>query len=154
MPNYKPNMEGLTSFADMPKSVSSAIQSKGGINSGASRRKAKTIRQILQEWGDSEPPTVMRTELEKWGIDCDGKTAIEALFAYMGLKALAKNTNMNDISKFAEMYAKYTDQEPAKKLELAGEVSSKVKYIDPEEYKAVQEHIDKVVGDTNDEPTD
>lgn len=127
---------------------------KGGIASGIAKRKSKTIRQILQDWGDGEPTKVMREQLAQYGISCDGMTAIEALFAWMGLKALAKNTNMNDISKFAEMYAKYTDQEPAKKLDITGEMSSKVKYIEPDEYKAVQEHINNVIGDTNDEPTD
>ena len=127
---------------------------KGGIASGIAKRKAKTIRQILQDWGDDEPNAIMKEQLAKYGISCDGMTAIEALFAWMGLKALAKNSNMNDVSKFAELYAKYTDQEPSKKIEIEGELSSKVRYIEPDEYKAVQEHLNNVIGDTNDEPTD
>lgn len=119
----------------------------GGIASGEAKRKAKTIKQILQDWGDDEPSDAMKKQLAQYGISCEGKTAIEALFAYMGLKALARNTNMNDIAKFAEMYAKYTGQEPAKELNVTGDISSKVRYIEPDEYKAVEDHINKVIND-------
>ena len=80
-------------------------------------------------------------------------TVIDALVKVASTKGLGKKASMKDIMIFIEAFAKYTGQEPAKKVEVEGDITSKVRYIEPDEYKAVQDHLNEVIGDTNDEPT-
>ena len=82
----------------------------------------------------------------------DDDTMLTCMFKWAGVKSVAKGTKMGDLLKFFEVFGKYTGQEPAKELNITGDVGTKIKYVDPKEYQAVQEHIDNVIGDINDEP--
>lgn len=125
----------------------------GGIKSGETRRKQKTLREMFETFGNSKPNPVVKEQFEKVGLKIDDDdTMLTCMFKWAGVKSVAKGTKMGDLLKFFEVFGKYTGQEPAKELNITGDVGTKIKYVDPEEYKAVQEHIDSVIGDTNDEP--
>ena len=125
----------------------------GGIKSGETRRKQKTLREMFEAFGESKPNPVVKEQFEKVGLKVeDDDTMLTCMFKWAGVKSVAKGTKMGDLLKFFEVFGKYTGQEPAKELNITGDVGTKIKYVDPEEYKAVQEHIDSVIGDTNDDP--
>lgn len=128
---------------------------KGGIESGKTRKAQKDLKTIFTTVGNTKiDGTELGNKLKDMGFDITDMTIIDALVKVASTKGLEKKSSMKDILAFVEAFAKYTGQEPAKELKVDGDITSKVKYIEPEEYKAVQEHIDSVVGDTNDEPTD
>jgi len=125
----------------------------GGIKSGETRRKQKTLRELFETFGESKPNPVVKEQFEKVGLKIDDDdTMLTCMFKWAGVKSVAKGTKMGDLLKFFEVFGKYTGQEPAKELNITGDVGTKIKYVDPDEYNAVQEHINNVIGDTNDEP--
>jgi len=125
----------------------------GGIKSGETRRKQKTLREMFETFGNSKPNPVVKEQFEKVGLKIDDDdTMLTCMFKWAGVKSVAKGTKMGDLLKFFEVFGKYTGQEPAKELNITGDVGTKIKYVDPKEYQAVQEHIDNVIGDINDEP--
>lgn len=125
----------------------------GGIKSGETRRKQKTLRELFETFGESKPNPVVKEQFEKVGLKIDDDdTMLTCMFKWAGVKSVAKGTKMGDLLKFFEVFGKYTGQEPAKELNITGDVGTKIKYVDPEEYNAVQKHINDVIGDTNDEP--
>ena len=126
---------------------------KGGIKQGENKRRQKSLRELFEAFGESKPNPVVKEQFEKVGIQVnDDDTMLTCMFKWAGVKSVAKGTKIGDLLKFFEVYGKYTGQEPAKELNITGDVGTKIKYVDPDEYKAVQEHIDSVIGDTNDDP--
>lgn len=147
--------KNLIPFTKRTEKEQKAITTAGGIASGKTRRKQKTLREMFETFGESKPNKVVVEQFNKLGIPVeDDDTMLTCMFKWAGVKSVAKGTKMGDLLKFFEVFGKYTGQEPAKKLELDGDITSKVKYIEPDEYKAVQDHINDVIGDVNDEPDD
>lgn len=143
-----------TSLKNRTKEEQRRIATMGGIESGKVRAREKTLKEIFSALGKTEANQVIKSQLKQLGYDVDGLTMIDAIVKVASAKTFNKNAPLKDILNFVEVFAKFTGQEPAKKLELDGDITSKVKYIEPHEYKAVQDHINDVIGDTNDEPDD
>lgn len=124
-----------------------------GIKSGEARRRKKDLCEMFKAFGESEPNPILVAQLEKLGIKVDpGDTMMDCLFKWAGVKTVEKSTKMGDLLKFFEVFGKYTGQEPAQKHEVTGaDGQPLIKYVDPKEYKEVQDHIDQFVGDTNDD---
>lgn len=147
------NPQNLKDFSERTTEEHREIAIAGGIKSGETRRKQKTLREMFETFGNSKPNPVVKEQFEKVGLKIDDDdTMLTCMFKWAGVKSVAKGTKMGDLLKFFEVFGKYTGQEPAKELNITGDVGTKVKYVDPEEYNAVQKHINDVIGDTNDEP--
>lgn len=126
---------------------------KGGLKFAENNKMRKTLKEMFETFGDSKPNAVVKEQFEKVGLKIDDDdTMLTCMFKWAGVKSVAKGTKIGDLLKFFEVYGKYTGQEPAKELNITGDVGTKIRYIEPDEYKAVQEHIDSVIGDTNDDP--
>ena len=120
----------------------------GGIKSGETRRRQKTLKEMFKAFGESEPNKILVAQLEKLGIPVeDGDTMMDCLFKWAGVKTVEKSTKMGDLLKFFEVFGKYTGQEPAKEVNLGGEISSKVKYISPESMEEIKKHIADTIKD-------
>ena len=120
----------------------------GGIKSGETRRRQKTLKEMFKAFGESEPNKILVAQLEKLGIPVeDGDTMMDCLFKWAGVKTVEKSTKMGDLLKFFEVFGKYTGQEPAKEVNLGGEISSKVKYIAPESMEEIKKHIADTIKD-------
>ena len=110
----------------------------GGIKSGESKRKAKTIKQILEAWAESKPSKLWIEQLTKLGIVVDeNKTALEALVDYTQMKALDSKASLPDLLKLMETVAKYTGQEPAQKIDIVNGLESNIDRI-----KEMENHFD------------
>lgn len=137
------------------RSVEEARESgrKGGIESGKTRKKNKTLREHFEMFGESKPNKVVIEQFNKLGIPVDeDDTMLTCMFKWAGVKSVDRKTKMGDLLKFFEVFGKYTGQEPAQKHELTGaDGQPLIKYVDPKEYKEVQEHIDQFIGDTKDD---
>lgn len=145
--------ENLIPLPQRTKEEQRDIATAGGVASGKTRRKQKTLREMFETFGESKPNKVVVAQFEKLGIPVDDDdTMLTCMFKWVGIKSVSKGTQMKDLLKFFEVFGKYTGQEPAKELNITGDVGTQIKYVDPDQYKAVQDHIDSVVGDTNDEP--
>ncbi len=134
--------ENLVSLADRTTEEQRAIASKGGHASVAARREKKTFRETME---------ICLQELverkDKNGSVLEKITAQQAICLKQIAKAMAGDTTA----------AKYcTDTVTPKQVELTGRdgapLEQTVRYINPSEYKAVQKHIDEIVGDVNDDP--
>lgn len=147
------NEQNLIPASQRTPSERREIAIKAGIASGESRRNQKTLKEMFKAFGESEPNKILVTQLEKLGIKVEkGDTMMDCLFKWAGVKTVEKSTKMGDLLKFFEVFAKYTGQEPAQKHELTGKDGEPIiKYIDPKEYKEVQDHIDHFIGDTKDD---
>lgn len=147
--------KNLISLANRTIEEQQAIATKGGIKSGETRRKQKTLREHFEMFGQSKPNKVVIEQFEKLGIPVsEDDTMLTCMFKWAGVKSVAKGTKMGDLLKFFEVFGKYTGQEPAQKHELTGadgQPLETVRYITPKEYKEVQDHIDQFVGDTDDD---
>lgn len=129
MANNNPDTSGLVSLADRPNNERTTIATKGGIASGKKRKEIKRISEIV--YG-------IRQESEEDPIE----TAIKSLFFDLNNPI----TTTNDIIKGLNFI---------KEIEKTNQTTSQqivYKYITPEEKKAIDEHIDSVIGDTNNEP--
>ena len=134
------------------KAVNGAL---GGAANAARIQKEKTVKMIVQQSWYAPVDENDKAHLATLGIPVrEGMTKGQALMEYIGVQKYDPNTKFGDLIKLFETMAKYMGEEPAKELNVTGDISSKVKYIEPDEYKAVQDHINQVVGDTNDEPAD
>lgn len=110
----------------------------GGIKSGESKRRAKTIKQIIEAWAESKPSKLWVEQLTGLGIIVDEeKTALEALIDYTQMKALDGKTNLSDLLRLMETIAKYTGQEPAQKIDIVGGLESNIDRI-----KNMEKHFD------------
>lgn len=143
-----------TALQNRTKEERTELARKAGIESGKTRAREKTLKEIFSALGKTEANNVIKSQLKQLGYDVDGLTMIDAIVKVASAKTFNKNAPLKDILNFVEVFAKFTGQEPAKKLEVDGDITSKVKYIEPDEYKAVQDHINNVIGDTDDDPAD
>ena len=115
---------------------------RAGIASGVARREKRTFRETmemcLQELVERK---------DKNGNFLEKITAQQAICLKQIAKAMQGDTPA----------AKYCSETVTpKQIELTGKdgqpLEQTVRYITPDEYKAVKAHIDKMVGDVNDEP--
>lgn len=119
-----------------------AIASMGGHASVAARREKKNFKEtmelLLQE---------LTARKDKDGNVLDNIPRIDAICLKQIEKALTKGDTK--AAKFC------VDVVTPKRIELTGAdgapLEQNVRYIDPKEYKEVQNHIDQMVGDTNDD---
>ena len=132
MANHNPNTSGLISLADRTQNERTTIQSAGGIASGKKRREVKRIYEIIQG---------IRQESEEDPVE----TALKSLFFDLN----SPHTSTNDIIKGLKFVQ---DSEPQNNKDLQREVV--YKYVTQEEIKAIDEHINSVIGDINDNPDD
>ena len=124
------------------------IGRKGGIESGKTRQKQKTLREMFELFGESKPNKVVLKTFADLGIPVEeDDTMLTCMFKWAGVKSFAKGTKMGDLLKFFEIFGKYTGQEPAKEVNLGGEISSKVKYIAPESMEEIKKHIADTIKD-------
>lgn len=143
MANPNPNQKSLDNLI-LYKKGDTTDKAKngalGGIASGESKRKKKTLAMIIQAWADGKPNIQMKKQLLELGIPVsEDMTAAEALFEYAGLKVLDKKSTTGDVVKLVETVAKYTGQEPAKEINITGAgLESNIDRI-----KKMEEHFDK-----------
>lgn len=140
--------KNLTSLADRTIEEQRSIATAGGIASGKTRKRQKTLREMFETFGESKPNRVVVEQFNKLGIPVeDDDTMLTCMFKWAGVKSVAKGTKMGDLLKFFEVFGKYTGQEPAKEVNLGGEISSKVKYIAPESMEEIKKHIADTIKD-------
>lgn len=114
------------------------IGRKGGIESGKTRQKQKSLRELFETFGESKPNKVVIKAFADLGIPVDeDDTMLTCMFKWAGVKSVSKGTKMGDLLKFFEVFGKYTGQEPAQKIEVGGELKSNIERI-----KAMEEHFD------------
>ena len=120
----------------------------GGIKSGETRRKKKTLRELFETFGESKPNKVVIEQFNKLGIPVDeDDTMLTCMMKWAGVKSVAKGTKMGDLLKFFEVFGKYTGQDPAKEVNISGEMSSKVNYITPDSLDEIKKHIADTIKD-------
>jgi len=147
------NVDNLIKTTDLTEEEARAMSRRGGIASGKTRKRQKTLREMFETFGESKPNPVVVEQFKKLGIPVEeDDTMLTCMFKWAGVKTVAKGTKMGDLLKFFEVFGKYTGQEPAQKHEVTGADGQPiVKYIDAAQYKEVQDHIDNFVGDIKDD---
>lgn len=119
-----------------------AMTVAGGIASGVARRAKRDMVNTMKLLLDTDSID------EDTGKLADTRTLLSVAQIRKALKGDTKAFNA---------IIGVIGEKVADKHELTGADGNpieSVRYIEPEEYKRVQDHIDKVVGDTNDEPDD
>lgn len=143
MSNPNPNQKSLDNLIYYEKGDTTDKAKNGALGgkaSGESKRKKKTLAMIIQNWADGKPNDMMKKMLVEYGIPVpDDMNAMEALFAYAGVKVLDRKSSSGDVVKLVETVAKYTGQEPAKKIDISSD--GLVSNID--RIKQMEEHFDK-----------
>lgn len=140
--------KNLIPFPQRTEEEQKAITTAGGIASGKTRKRQKTLREMFETFGESKPNRVVVDQFEKLGIPVeDDDTMLTCMLKWTGVKSVAKGTKMGDLLKFFEVFGKYTGQEPAKEVNLGGEISSKVKYITPDSMEEIKKHIADTIKD-------
>lgn len=128
MANHNPNTSGLISLADRPNNEKTTIQSHGGIASGKKRRELKRMCEIIRN---------IRQESDEDPVE----TAIKALFSELSEFGASTNDIIKGLIFIRNMET--DDHSPAQQIVY--------KYITPEEQRAIEEHINAVIGDTSDD---
>lgn len=134
--------ENLVSLADRTTDEQRAIATMGGVASGKARREKKSFREAME---------ILLEQLverkDKDGNVLEKVPRIDAICLKQIEKALTKGDTK--AAKFC------VDVVTPKRLEITGAdgkpLEQAVRYVDPKEYKEVQDHIDQMVGDTNDD---
>jgi hypothetical protein len=134
--------ENLVSLADRTTDEQRAIATMGGVASGKARREKKSFREAME---------ILLEQLverkDKDGNILEKIPRIDAICLKQIEKALTKGDTK--AAKFC------VDVVTPKRLEITGAdgrpLEQAVRYVDPKEYKEVQDHIDQMVGDTNDD---
>ena len=141
-------IKNLIPVTDRTEEEARAMSIAGGIASGKTRRKQKTLREMFELFGESKPNKVVLKTFADLGIPVEEEdTMLTCMFKWAGVKSFAKGTKVGDLLKFFEIFGKYTGQEPAKEVNLGGEISSKVKYIAPESMEEIKKHIADTIKD-------
>ncbi len=110
----------------------------GGIKSGESKKRAKTIKQIIEAWAEGKPSKMWIKQLTALGVMVgEDKTALEALIDWTQLKALEETVRLPELIKLIEVIAKYTGQEPAQKIDIVNGLESNIDRI-----KEMEKHFD------------
>lgn len=134
--------ENIISLADRTTEEQRAIASMGGHASVKARREKKSFREAME---------ILLEQLverkDKDGNVLEKVPRIDAICLKQIEKALTKGDTK--AAKFC------VDVVTPKRLEITGAdgkpLEQAVRYVDPKEYKEVQDHIDQMVGDTNDD---
>ena len=141
-------IKNLIPVTERTEEEARAMSIAGGIASGKTRRKQKTLREMFELFGESKPNKVVLKTFADLGIPVEeDDTMLTCMFKWAGVKSFAKGTKMGDLLKFFEIFGKYTGQEPAKEVNLGGEISSKVKYITPDSMEEIKKHIADTIKD-------
>jgi hypothetical protein len=147
------NIDNLRSIGDRTTEEQRAITTAGGIASGKTRRRQKTLREMFETFGESKPNKVVVDQFEKLGIPVeDDDTMLTCMFKWAGVKSVAKGTKMGDLLKFFEVFGKYTGQEPAQKHELTGADGKPLNpalAVNLDLVKEMENHLDKQVSTDN-----
>ena len=153
MANPHPNTDNLVKYQKGDTKDKAENGRKGGQATAGIYKQRKDLRLIFTELGNLPvEKTPFAQMLQNIGVDIKDKTLIEALIHAYPYKVFNKKEPAKAIADFLNTYAKYTGQEPAQKHELTGaDGQPLVKYIEPQQYKEVQDHIDQFIGDTNDD---
>lgn len=115
-----------------------AMSVAGGVNSGKTRRRQKTLREMFETFGESKPNKVVVEQFTKLGIPVeDDDTMLSCMFKWAGVKSVAKGTKMGDLLKFFEVFGKYTGQEPAQRIDIGNSLESSIDRI-----KEMEKHFD------------
>lgn len=134
--------ENLVSLADRTTEEQRAIATMGGHASVKARREKKSFREAME--------ILLEQLVERKDKDGNVLEKIPRLDAIC-LKQIEKALNKGD-TKAAKFCV---DVVTPKRLEITGAdgrpLEQAVRYVDPKEYKEVQDHIDQMVGDTNDD---
>lgn len=141
-------IKNLIPVTERTEEEARAMSIAGGIASGKTRKRQKTLRELFETFGESKPNKVVLDQFAKLGIPVeDDDTMLTCMFKWAGVKSVAKGTKMGDLLKFFEVFGKYTGQEPAKEVNFGGEISSKVKYITPDSIDEIKKHIADTIKD-------
>lgn len=131
-------VDNLIDFAHRSKDEHRAIATKGGVASGRARRKQRELKEILRYYmelpniqhPDMTNAEVMELHLANAAVMAhDGKVNLKAIDMVHTL--LGEKPQNNEQGNFAEQV---------------------IRYVSEAEYKEVNNHIDSIIGDTNDEP--
>lgn len=132
--------KNLKPYGVLTKEEQKKLTSMGGKASVEARRRQKTLREMFETFGESKPNKVVVEQFEKLGIPVDDDdTMLSCMFKWAGVKSFSRNTKVGDLVKFFEVFGKYTDQEPAQKVE------STIKYITPESVDEIKQHIKEYI---------
>lgn len=122
--------KNLVSLADRTTEEQRTIAIAGGIASGKTRKRQKTLREHFETFGMAKPNPVVIQQFKKLGIPVEeDDTMLTCMFKWAGVKSVDKRTKMSELLKFFEVFGKYTGQEPAQKLVVEGELSSNIDRI-------------------------
>lgn len=135
-------VENLIPTTELTEEEAREMGRRGGIASGKARREKKTFREAME---------ILLEQLverkDKDGNILEKVPRIDAICLKQIEKALTKGDTK--AAKFC------VDVVTPKRLEITGAdgkpLEQAVRYVDPKEYKEVQDHIDQMVGDTNDD---
>lgn len=135
---FMSNEQNLVSLADRTTEEQRKIATAGGIASGKTRRRQKTLREMFETFSESKPNKVVVKTFEDLGVPIDeDDTMLSCMFKWAGIKSVAKGTKMGDLLKFFEVFGKYTGQEPAQKIDIVGGLESNIDRI-----KEMEKHFD------------
>ena len=138
----KGRVENLVKTTDLTEEEAREMSRRGGIASGKARREKKTFKETMEMLLEQ-----LVDRKDKDGNVLESVPRIDAICLKQIEKALSKGDTK--AAKFC------VDVVTPKRLEITGKDGSpleqSVRYIDPKEYKEVQDHIDQMVGDTNDD---
>lgn len=142
------NEQNLRPYSSLSEKEQRELTSKGGKASVEARRRKKTLRELFETFGESKPNKVVIEQFNKLGIPVDeDDTMLTCMMKWAGVKSVAKGTKMGDLLKFFEVFGKYTGQDPAKEVNISGEMSSKVNYITPDSLEEIKKHIADTIKD-------
>lgn len=132
------NVDNLIKTTDLSEEEARAMSRRGGIASGKTRKKQKTLREHFEMFGMAKPNKVVVEQFNKLGIPVDeDDTMLTCMFKWAGVKSVSKGTKMVDLLKFFEVFGKYTGQEPAQKFDITGGLESNIDRI-----KDMEQHFD------------
>lgn len=132
------NNNNLVSFRDMPAERQREIQQMGVE---ASRQKQKRLKSAAE---------ILRYYMSQPNIDHPELTNLEVMELHLANAAIRKNIKGNPNLKAIDMVHAMLGEKKDEQQRTAEQI---IKYVSDAEYKQVNDHIDSVVGDTNDEPT-
>lgn len=148
MANPHPNTDNLVRYQKGDTKDKAENGRKGGQATAGIYKQRKDLRLIFTELGNLPvEKTPFAQMLQNIGVDIKDKTLIEALIHAYPYKVFNKKEPAKAIADFLNTYAKYTGQEPAKEINLGGELSSKVKYITPDSMDDIKKHIADTIKD-------
>lgn len=132
------NNENLISFKDMPAERQREIQAMGVE---ASRQKQKRLKSAAE---------ILRFYMSQKNIDHPDMTNLEVMELHLANAAIRKNIKGNPNLKAIDMVHAMLGEKKDEQNRTAEQI---IKYVTEAECREIDNHIDSVIGDTNDEPT-